>query len=282
MIRGSWVWPRASAVNEAVLRVALLALLANAARVPFQVVWLGMLAARPPEAFDPVDELTPLVWLPAYLALLYGRVRAAAVLASVGLAPSVLDLGTGSGFGWQGRLADVAGLAFDALPLAAMAVLWRAPAHARPRAWLLALPAAVVALPAAQLTAWLASRPVPDVGGAYCVSYVIAAAGYLLWMCRPPRGSAGRAQPVWPLALALIGAAVLAQRVATLPLQAAFATQFGAWGGTRRPLLVTAGEVVALVVAVLLLARRVGQQSRRASLAPVPPTTPPDPPVGVP
>jgi hypothetical protein len=147
--------------------------------------------------------------LPAYVALVVGRRRAALALASVSagamVVVAVADLVAGDPF-LPGRWLS---LLLDLLVFAALSAHHDdAPPVAR-RPWLLALPAAIAAVAGVYaatatftVTWWLVDWP--------AMSCVAVAVGLAVHLVR-------RGRPEWSLALAMLGGVVLVQRLVTLP-----------------------------------------------------------------
>jgi hypothetical protein len=261
--------PRYAAWGAAVRRLALLGLLANAAfglaGVGFRLWSAGELPVLPPppagwlhpmpSGLLPVAaQLSGLLWLPAYLALVFGQWRAARAVAALALLPAaggaLLGIARQVGGEYPGpplteSVGAVTYLLFDtALVLALTAYATGAP-PAR-RRWLLALPAALAGAGLVLFAAWpfRAAVYLLDWAGIWCLVTVVAA---LAWAvagrpAAPPPGGSGAADP-WPLALAVLAGGVLALRVLTtlavlvsdLPDRAAWL-----WGGLAGAAAVTA------------------------------------------
>lgn len=257
-------------LGDAVRIVALVGLLVSAAAGTVGTgvhLWLiGKLPGVAPPDLDvaPVLGVLPMTQvllvaaaLPAYLLLVTGHRPAARVLASVSigavLVTAVGDLVAGYPLlagRWVSLLLDV--LVF--------AALWAHHADAPPvprRPWLLALPAAIaigvatfVLTASFTVTWWLVDWP--------AISCTLVAAGLTAHAFT-------RRRPEWSLALVMLGAIVLAQRLVTLP-------EFvdGATAAHRTPVLV-AGlvEIAAVAVAGLPVALWTRRAWRRLPADPV-------------
>lgn len=170
--------------------------------------------ATPMTAWDVVMHVTGLVWLGAFLLLLFGHWTAARALAWLGLAVSMVDT--------IASTVDVRRLTIDpfaltrwthllvsiVLVLALIAFHPDAPAPRR-RPWLVALPVAAGLTIAAQLVIPASAWAFAD-WSTMCVTAFVGAA--LVHLAVPAR----RRVVDWTHALALLGGAVLVQRLLTL------------------------------------------------------------------
>lgn len=230
--------PRAFAYGEAARRVGLTVLLIGAVFAAIEVAGLAWMAteARPvPGPPAPVAEppypvaplpITPapldwllgvasLVWLAAFLALVAGRARIAALLAGVGLLHQVsrsVVIPMVLGIPAAGEAITAAVLATLLLSLAA----FHSGAPPIPRGpWLWAL---VVGLAVSPVLALLAHRIDPgwpgmlliDGAAVQCALVVAAGTGCLIMHI------ADRVGPAWPLALAALAGAALIMRALSL------------------------------------------------------------------
>ncbi|HEV2088572.1 MAG TPA: hypothetical protein VGR21_09695, partial [Cryptosporangiaceae bacterium] len=269
--------PRHFVWGEAVRRVALVGLFGNAVTVLAGVAFSFWLAnglpgveipadAPPPEQTNrlyAVLELASLLWLPAFLCLIYGRRKAAWVLALVAFAPQVVTFvflaldGVEVGNGYV-SVSSVYQLVFGAVPVLALAAFHRAAPPVRPRPWLLALPLGVVVAFLLQAISLPPTDRPPflDWPAQWCVG-VIAGSLVLLAAALARRSPA---TPQWALALALLAAAVFGLRVVTLVdyLRVTEPAQM-------HPAWVTAAavEAAAVLVVGLVLAVVAGRALRR-------------------
>lgn len=217
--------PRYLAWGEAVRRVALVGLLVHAVNGLVGAAVGVWLVQRLPGLTVPADApgtpgwpealwgLAGLLWLPAYLSVVYGHRRAAAALAVVAITPvaafTVLEL---VAFGGAFALSHSYWLLFDAVPVLALAAFHHAAPPVAPRPWLVAVPVgAVLSFGVVLLTQPLAGHEVlVDIPGLYCAGLVVAALA--VGACR--RRGLGLAP--WALALALLALGVFGLRVVTL------------------------------------------------------------------
>jgi hypothetical protein len=260
---GTGAPPRNVVWGDAVRLVALIGLLSHAASATVGLgltLWAsGQLPTLPPppvewhtalpaQWWQSVTVVDHLLWLPAYLALLFGQRSLGRILAVLAL--SVVVLGNLLRFDARAPfvLSDVVFLAFAALPVLALVAFHRDAPPVRAWPWLVALPVAV-AVEAASLFAQPADLrifPLLDWPATTCVMLVTAA---LVQLALPRRA------PSWSLALALLGATVLGLRVLTLMEYAHAAPE-----GQRTTLaalgLVEATAVIAVTVPLAILAAR--------------------------
>jgi hypothetical protein len=207
---GAGAAPRPFAWGEAVRRVALIGLLAHTIGALVGVVFIVWINAEPAgftNRWLALWDLARLLWLPAYLSLVYGHHRAARNLAVVAFI--VVGLADARPVF---TLSDVYWLLFTAVPLLALAAFGPQSPPVRARPWLIALPASVAAMFAAELAQQV---PVPlallDWPGLWCAVLTVAAIVHLI-----PRRPPQRRTPTWPLAWALVVPAVLGLRLTTL------------------------------------------------------------------
>jgi len=221
---GAGAPPRNVIRGDAVRLVGLVGMLSHAGSA---VVGLGMLLwlngslpmVPPPPAlwntespagwWPTVTIFASLLWLPAYLALLFGQRTVARLLAVValgtGMVVSVLRFEPDAPFVFS----DLAFLAFTALPVLALVAFHRDAPRVRPGPWLIAL-AVTVAVEASSLLTWPADPgtfPILDWPATVSVMLVAAA---LVHFAMPGR------TPAWSLALALLGAVAFGLRLLTL------------------------------------------------------------------
>ncbi|RZU54418.1 hypothetical protein EV385_6369 [Krasilnikovia cinnamomea] len=228
---GSGAAPRPFSWGEAVRRVALIGLLAQAAGALSGVILLTWALKQLPGAM-PLPDATPafggnrwlalwsftvLLWLPAYLSAVHGHHRAARLLAAVAFLPVLVGGVLTMTDAAQGGVTAtrVAWLVLPAVPLLALAAFGPDAPRMRTRPWLIALPVGTVVL----VAVGLAAQPWPgreqlvlalaDWPGLWSAGVTAAAVACL---------SVGRRDrlPVWPLALALLVPPVLALRVITV------------------------------------------------------------------
>ncbi len=283
--------PDCFAWGEAVRRVALIGLLAQAMWAPLEVgfslwsvgkiPWLPAPPADspfhvPPSMWQVAWGLVGLVWVAAYLALVFGYRRAGQVLAVLAFVPWAADRIIAT-VGHASRLGAPAfefaliwsDLLITALPLLALAAFHRDAPPVPRRPWLVALGVGIalhIALaflmlppPMHEPALWMM---VLDPPGVWSIALVAAAVVHLT------RLALGRTAltPTWPLALALLAPAVLAARVLTL-LPYAFSSQFV----PRSMLPVGILEAVAVLAVGIALAVLAAQALRRLSPAPAEP-----------
>jgi hypothetical protein len=210
--------------GNAVRLVAVVGLLSHAASATVGLgvmLWVGgrLPIAPPPPAewhtalptgwWPSVTVVAHLLWLPAYLALLFGHRLVAQLLAVLALGAVVLanlhKFDTGAPF----VLSDLVFLAFAALPVLALVAFHREAPRVRARPWLIALPVAALVELGFLLAQPIDLRrfPLLDWPATTCVMLVAAA---LVHLALPRRA------PSWSLALALLGVAVFTLREMTL------------------------------------------------------------------
>lgn len=266
--------PRPFAWGEAVRLIALVGLLAQAVTATVSVVIMVWTSHQQPELPPGVEfpapspalqwwNLTVLLWVPAYLALLHRDRWAARVLGVVALLPALITgfstLAVRSGYpdgppGWY-ELSVGYALLVDALPVLALAAFHRSAPPVHPRPWLLALPVGVVGYLAAFLLGVrnIDQAPLVDPAGAWAVGLAVAAVIQLpRALRRTPR------QPHWAMALALLALVTFGQRVI---VSLAGAATFGPTIDHDWPLIgVWIAEAVAALatfLAATVVARRV-------------------------
>jgi hypothetical protein len=281
--------PRYAAWGAAVRRLALVGLLVNSAfglaGVGFRLWSAGDLPVLPPPPADwlhpmpsgllPVAvQLSGLLWLPAYLALVSGQWRAARAVAALALLPAVGGAAVSVARRVTGEypgppltesVGAVTYLLFDvALVLALTAYATGRPP--RRRAWLLALPAALAGAALVLFSAWPVRAAVYllDWAGIWCLVTVVAALAWALARqpAAPSPGGTGAPDP-WPLALAALAGGVLALRVlTTLPVLASDMPGGAAWlwGGLA--------GAAAVLAAGVPLAVRAARATRRLPAVP--------------
>jgi hypothetical protein len=167
---------RAVVLGEAVRRFALAGLLAHAAFAVSGVLLSVWTFERTPPGigFDTRGQtlwsMTALLWLPAYLSLLFGRRRTALVVALAAYVPMlVTTLDRLPADLWAHTPYQIAWLIFGLLPIGAMIGYYPGAPTVPVRPWVLALPAAVLVL----FAAGLLTRPTG--AGLWCAGAVVAA-----------------------------------------------------------------------------------------------------------
>jgi hypothetical protein len=263
--------PRWAAWGHALRLVALMVLLVNAAAVTIDAgsrLWLsgrlGLLPApsaewvfaAPTGTLPALWDLAGLLWLPAYVGLLLGQVRAARVLAifavlahGVAAVSATFDLAAGA---TPLLLTIWSHLLVDALVVLGLAAFHHDAPPVPRRPWLLAFAVGIALLLGLYLPLRAASPSIlVDWPGLYCLLVLGVAVAHLTaperWALRAPR---------WSLALVPLALSVLGMRVLSL-LDYAVIT-----AGTERAALLAVG--VAEALAVLAVA---GPLARRATSA---------------
>jgi hypothetical protein len=279
--------PRDLAWGEAARTVALVGVLAHAVAAGVQLanrLWLaGSLPWRSPLRIDPAQAapadpwqlaagLAGFVWVAAYLALVLGERRVGQLLAlaaaAVGLvAPVAATVGLAVDGAPSVLLTMWSGLLLDVLLLLALLAFHRDAPPVRPRPWLTALGIGVVVVPAVALTAQPVDRALPllDWPGLCCVALVAAAVVLLAGSALRRRGPALS----WSLGLAVLAAATLGLRLATLLDY----LLLGPFPGRGTVLATGAAEAVAVLCAGLPLAGRSVCALRRLPRVPASPPT---------
>jgi hypothetical protein len=151
-------------------------------------------------------SMTHLLWLPAYLAILFGHRRAAAITAVAAFVPgavsSIVQL---RGDQWAHAPYQIEWLIFGVLPVLALAGFHGEVPVARP--WVVAVPVGVVLVSAAGLLA-----PQRATGTAlWALGIIVAGLVTIVAGVRQGRTM----PPAWPLTLALLAAAVLGLQAAS-------------------------------------------------------------------
>ncbi|GGQ48373.1 hypothetical protein [Couchioplanes azureus] len=223
---GAGAAPRRFAWGEATRLVALAGLLAPTVLALSDALFMAWVAGHMDDFIGPegIPEgswladrwlalwaLTGLLWLPAYLSVLFGHRRAAHVLAVIALLPVLI-----SGAERLSRDEFTATEAYElllvVLPVLALAAFHRDAPPVRCRPWLIALPAGVALVLAAHLPLRLAGDwdawflPLVDRPALACAVLI----GATVMQAVP-----GSRIPSWPLALALLVAAALVLRLMT-------------------------------------------------------------------
>lgn len=251
--------PRSFAWGQAVRRVALVGLLVNAVLATVgtvQTAWIAGWVPWPPvpdaimaaaeggslSTAELVVAFTGLLWVAAFGALLYGRRRAAGVLAGLALVPALLGVtalvvSASRPPAWS-LVAWWSQFLVSVLVVASLVAFHRGAPAVRPRPWIVAF---VVGLPVAVLPGAVSVlAPVRDIAlfdwpGVSTLALVAAAGVHLL---------RGQREPAWSLALALLAGAVLFVRVVSL-------LDYGVTGaGWQGPTVVIAAAQSAALVAV--------------------------------
>ena len=243
--------PRAFAWGEAVRLVALVGLMVNAVTatvgggvmlwVAGQLPWLP----SPPEGTGlAVWHLAGLLWIPAFAALLFHHRQAAQLLALGALVPaaavSAVELAGGAA---PFTVATWFALLTEVLLVLALGAFHRDAPPAPRRPWLIAYAVGVAVMPPVVFLAQpIGGQLLLDWAGICSIAAVVAAVAYL--------AMPGRRSPAWSLALALVAAIVLAQRILTLLDYRMFAD------GPERSTLTVLGvvETVAVLAATAVLA----------------------------
>lgn len=212
---------------------------------------------------DMVWDAVGLLWVAAYLALVFGRWRAARLFAVLAFVPLV-------GFAVRDTLrggpvfARWSDVLISALLLLTLAAFHRDTPPVRPRPWLIAFAVGVALTPAIELATWtlpmdshwLLAWPGPALNG---VLIVAAALVYLAGH------AVGRSPaPSWALALALLSASTVIVQAVSLGEYAAFHTVSSA------AMTVGVVQTVGVLVVGLLLVAFAAHELRR-----LPPQTPP-------
>jgi len=224
--------PRSFAWGEAVRRMVLVVLLIQAVVITIEALeglwrtgaisWLpepGKALVLGPSSTGVWDTLLAqggLFWVGAFVALVLGERRGATALAFLGflllLTGVSLDL---VGGGAPVTLTTLFDLVVGALLVVALAAFHGGSPPVRRRTWLVAFGIAILvsAAPEAVFLSQTHSAPILlDWAGATCVVMVVAALVHLL----APAFGQRRLAPTWSLALALISAIVLGQRIVSL------------------------------------------------------------------
>lgn len=224
--------PRSHALGRAVGLAALIVTLVNAVGATASILISLWLTSRH-HAVDPALNtndglwhtawnLAGYAWLPAYFALLFGYRRAAQAVALLAIAPFAVTVAIAEAIGDDPvRLLPWALVLLDILAVAAMPTLDQNHSGVRRRAWLLALPIGILAVPLPLVAVQVSVEParvvelarILDMSGLFCLLVTVAALGYLAGCLF------GRRAPAlpWSAALALLAGAALAMRLATLP-----------------------------------------------------------------
>ncbi|GAB1691936.1 hypothetical protein [Krasilnikovia sp. M28-CT-15] len=263
---GSGAAPRPFSWGEAVRRVALIGLLAQAVGALSGVVLMTWALKQLPGAM-PLPDATPpfggdrwqalwsftgLLWLPAYLSAVHGHHRAARILTSVAFLPvlvtDVLRMTDATNGGVT--TARVGWLIVNALPLLALVAFGPDAPRPRARPWLIALPVGT----AATIAVALAAQPWPGrehLGLALADWPGLWSAGLIAAALALPVVRRGDRLPVWPLTLALLVPPVLALRVITVLDYARMGTYTH---DTAEPVIVGTIQSVVLVIVGVILA----------------------------
>lgn len=260
--------PRYQLWGDAVRRLALVGLLANAVLAIVGVILEVWITLRLPGISVPADAvlgyptrwhalwgLTALLWLPAYLSVVYGHFGTARVLAAAAFAPRLITVSI--------ALASDAGaftasatysLLFEAIGVLALAAFHNGAPQVNTKPWLIALPAGVVGIFALLL---LSQPPTDhyvllDLPALWCLGVTAAAVAHLIMAARGP----GQRAPAWSLALAVLAAAALGLRIVTLVDLLAF------FPAPNRSTMIVVS--VAEAAAVFVVALWLGVLTRRA------------------
>lgn len=276
--------PRSVAWGQALRLVALMGLLVNAAAVTIDAgtrLWLsgrlGWLTAPPAEwvpatptgTLRALWDLAGLLWLPAFVGVLLGQVRAGRMLAAlavladaVAAVSATVDLAAGA---TPLLLTIWSHLLVDALVVLGLAAFHRDAPPVTRRPWLIAFAVGIAVLLGLYVALRAASPSIlVDWPGLYCLLVLGVAVAHLT---APERRAIGA--PAWSLALAMAGLGVLGMRVLSL-------LDYGVIiaGGERVALLaVGTAEALAVLAVGVPLARRAASALRSLqpeSTAPAP------------
>jgi hypothetical protein len=249
-----------SVPGEVVRRIALVGLLAHAVFAISGVVlsiWVFERMFLPEGGgfanwWQAMWGMTHLLWLPAYLAVVFGHRRTGAITAVVAFLPGVvssfLQLRADQ---WAHTPFQLGWLVFGALPVVALVGFHSGVPAVRARPWVLALPVGVALVSVAGLLAPL------SVTGTGVWEFGVIVAG-LVTIAAAVRGR-GRISPTWPVTLALLTAPVLG---------------LAATSGGVGPLTAGAGVVGLVLAAVAAWTRdgsAVAAPGRNGSAAELPP-----------
>jgi hypothetical protein len=226
--------PRYAAWGQAIRLVALVGLLSQAVMGTASVairLWLAgklnwlpapradWISGMPPDIWHTAWDLSGLLCVPPFLALLFGQWRVARALATLALLPAVAATVTVTVDGVAGRGAPIPvslwlKLVLDVLFVLALVAFHRDAPAVRHRPWLIAFVVGATAVPTLiLLSVWVnGALPLLDWPALCTLALVGAAVAHLAGplLGRPRRVVA------WSHALALLAGAVLVLRVATL------------------------------------------------------------------
>lgn len=208
--------PRSLAWGEAVRRVALAGLLANAVNALAGLGALLWLPARfnghgVPDQDVVVWSLIGLGWVAAYLTLVFGRWHQARQFAGLSLVVVAISAGVDlAATGGAYPLSRGVGLLVVAVPVLALVAFHEQAPPVRPRPWLVALPVGTVLVTVVLLVTQYPGGILVDWPGLACAAVFAAALAYQV------APTLGWGSPSWPAALALLAAATLVLRVVTL------------------------------------------------------------------
>jgi hypothetical protein len=273
-------------LGDAVRIVALAGLLAHAVAPAVEVadrLWVGgalpwlappridpALVTSPPDPWQVAVGLTGFVWVSAYLALVLGERRVGQLLALVALTAGVATPVVATArLALDGAPAVLftmwSGLLVDSLLLLALLAFHRDAPPVRRLPWLVALGIGVLVVPAVALTVQAIdpAPPLLDWPGLCCAALVPAAVVRLVGSAL---GRGGRALS-WSLGLALLAAAALTLRLATMLDY----LLLGSFPGRGTVLVIGAVEALAVVAVGVPLARHSARELRRLEPALVAP-----------
>jgi len=271
--------PRYAAWSEAIRLSVLAGMLVNAALSAVGVamtLWLaGMIPlvsapalAEPPGYPDSWHRvhlfavLSGLLWLPAFLALVSGRVAAARWLGSAAAASAVVSTIVTALVTHERISGEVCyTLVLNTVLVLALAAWHRGASPVDRRSWLAALGVCVVLVTG---YVWLLSRPTPplpplDWAGLQCVVVVAAVALHLAGQVSRRRGRFTALKPILTPTLAIIAFAVLGLRLVSLLDYALF----GSEGWHPATVMLGIAEAVAIAVAATVLALLSARSLRR-------------------
>jgi hypothetical protein len=212
---GASAQPREFVTGEAVRRIALVGLLAHAVGALSGVlltIWFIVRTELPDGTgfatwWQALVSMSDLLWLPAYLAIVFGYRRAAACIALAAFGPgTVVLLLNLRAADWPYLPYQIGWLVFGALPIVALVAFHSGAPTVRSGPWVAAIPAGVVLLFAVMLVAGDRTTGI----GLWALGVTVA--GIVTIGAAVHRRSM---PPTWPLTLAVLAAAVLGLQATT-------------------------------------------------------------------